>query len=140
MKEYKGVKYTAFYNDHIGHYCGYVRLPDNHPFVKLLSKKRWFQLGRSNPRRYRYDYDAVPVEAHGGLTFGEYINDKKLDFPQGFTKGWWIGWDYGHICDKYRFTMARYATCPDWTEELVEKECKRVIEQILKFENPELLG
>lgn len=81
-----------------------------------------------------------PVEAHGGLTFGEYINDKKLDFPQGFTKGWWIGWDYGHICDKDRFTMARYATCPDWTEELVEKECKRVIEQILKFENPELLG
>lgn len=56
-------------------YCGYVRIPENHPFYKI-------------------PYDESPVwniDCHGGLTFSAMLKD-----------GWWIGFDCNHCDDDIR--------------------------------------
>ena len=40
------------------------------------------------------DYDELPLEVHGGLTFSRYGDDTYL--PKGF---YWFGWDYTHAGD-----------------------------------------
>ena len=58
--------------------CAYVGVPIDHPLA-------------------HFDYDDLPVTAHGGLTFaGE--GDKWR--PEGF---YWYGWDYSHAGDKSMF-------------------------------------
>ena len=54
--------------------CSYVGIPLDHPLAG-------------------YEYDDMPVDAHGGLTFageGDHIR------PKGF---YWYGWDYSHAGD-----------------------------------------
>lgn len=112
----------------MGHYCAYVRLPNNHSYVKLLSKQKWFALGKGH-RHYHYNYDAVPVDCHGGLTFGDKIPTKNKSV-QGFTKGWWIGWDYAHYGD-YTPMSFGIGEGKVWQHEEIEKDCKNVIRQLL---------
>lgn len=126
MKKYKGFEYMVF--NYMGHYCAYVRLPDNHSYVKLLSKKRWFSIGEGR-RHYHYDYDAVPVDCHGGLTFGDKMTTKS-ESVQGFTNGWWIGWDYAHYGDFMSF--APNLGGKTYQDEEIEVDCKNVIRQLLK--------
>lgn len=55
----------------MGHRCGYVRLPNDHP---------WF--GVADER--------IDAQIHGGLTFaGDRLEDG----------GWWLGFDCGHAWD-----------------------------------------
>ena len=134
MGTYKGIEYIVFLNDHLGTFCGYIRLPNNHKFVKLLSKKKWFRLDRNCPRHYHYDYDAVPLGCHGGLTFGTRITKQIMPkYPQGFSEGWWVGWDYAHAGDFV--PMSPFAHEKHWQAADVEKECKRVITQLKKYGN-----
>lgn len=54
------------------HYCAYLGVPDGHPLAG-------------------FDYGAVPLSVHGGLTFAGGFEDRK---------GWWFyGWDYAHLGD-----------------------------------------
>lgn len=55
-----------------GHLCGYIRIPEDSPY-------------------YQKHYDDVPIEAHGGLTYG------RMDC---IDAGYWIGFDCSH-CDDY---------------------------------------
>ena len=57
------------------HLCAYIGIPISHPLSG-------------------YDYESLPVQAHGGLTFSKKGVGKLLE---GY---WWYGWDYGH-CDDY---------------------------------------
>jgi len=54
---------------HMGHLCGYVRIPENHPWVNL-------------------NYGDIDVDVHGGLTYKHQHGD-----------GTWIGFDCGHSMD-----------------------------------------
>ena len=60
-----GVKETFLFG---GHLCGYIRIPDNHPY-------------------HHKDYEDIPIDCHGGLTYGE-CSDKH-----------WIGFDCAHCFD-----------------------------------------
>ena len=56
---------------------GYVRIPDGHEFNGM-------------------EYMDIPVDVHGGLTFGRYIEEGDyLDFSKGF----WVGFDTAHHSD-----------------------------------------
>lgn len=75
-----------------GHWCGYVGVPEGHP-------------------AYEQKYDAVPVEAHGGLTFAGPCQGDEDDedteeqgvchvpLPGRPEKIWWLGFDAAHIWD-----------------------------------------
>ena len=125
MKEYKGIEYQSYVNTDLGHFCGYVKLPPKHPWIKILTKQKKIKLYGGNSLKVR-DYDKLPVTCHGGLTFGEYF---AKPFNQ-WTKGWWIGWDYAHAGDAVA-SLPKNKGDKVWTLEEVEEECKRVINQVL---------
>ncbi len=58
----------------MGHYCGYVGLPEGHP---------WFGVF------YDFIIEVGPAEVHGGLTYSEFRKDGL----------WWIGFDCAHSGD-----------------------------------------
>lgn len=131
---YKGYKYIVWYNDlgshtvplkhKTGFYCAYVELPKDHPFRKNFRKST-----NSWSKVPYWDYDAVPLNVHGGLTFGELV--KKGDtFEQGFTPGYWVGWDYGHVGDFINLAVADF-TDKYWSYTDVENDCKDAIEQLI---------
>ena len=69
------------------------------------------------------------------------VKTKKIqkEFPQGFSLGSWIGWDYGHYGD-YTSLFSSFSDSfiregKKWTEKEVEKECKNVIRQLLKIKS-----
>lgn len=53
----------------LGHLCGYVRLPEDHPWADS-------------------NYMELPVDVHGGLTYGERESD-----------GFYLGFDCAHASD-----------------------------------------
>ena len=142
MKTYEGIEYIVHKHKSMGNLCGYVRLPDDHPLIKPLSKLRWYKF--VSKRHYVYGYDSLKIDCHGGLTFGEKITKRKSKlYTQGFNIGWWIGWDYSHLGDY----IPRLASIPSlasfndfksdyhWTEDEVEEECHHVIDQLLQIKN-----
>lgn len=56
---------------------GYVLIPEGHKY-------------------YGLDYDEIPVNVHGGLTFAEHIKD---DDRGNFSDGFWVGFDTAHHND-----------------------------------------
>lgn len=71
-----------------GHWCGYVGVAEGH---------RYFQK----------NYDDVPADVHGGLTFSEFCADTK-DESHGIChvpdegephRVWWLGFDCAHLGD-----------------------------------------
>lgn len=71
----------------MGHWCGYVGVPRNHPL-------------------YRRDYNDIDVDVHGGLTFADACRDgpdhsaicHKVE-PGEDDDVWWLGFDCGHDGD-----------------------------------------
>ena len=116
---YKGFKYMILGYD-MGHRCGYVRIPKSHNL-------------------YLKDYDDLDFEVHGGLTFAG---------TPCFKRGFWIGFDCAHLCDKIDLNLIRkfnIEITDDMIErynqsgervrttEYVEKECKHLIDQIKNY-------
>jgi len=127
--EYRGIPFIA-YQTQIGNWCGYIRLPDGHPYCRFIDKKRWFNIG--SRRFYHNDYDEIPLDCHGGITFGQKVRAKDK-WPQGFTDGYWVGWDYAHLGDYYPSeTKCLGWGGREWFEEDVVRECKNVIDQLLE--------
>ena len=79
------------------HVNGYVKLKDNSKFLED-------------------DYDDIPIECHGGLTF--------KDEREILGKGMWIGFDTAHYFDNYETKNIDF----------VENECKNIIEQLIELE------
>ncbi len=69
------------------------------------------------------DYDSLPVECHGGLTFSRAGKEGYLP-----TDMFWYGFDYAHGGDKsfydLRPEMAKYNHSKDiaWTPEMIKKD------------------
>jgi hypothetical protein len=117
--EHAGYKWAIVHNA-MGYRCGYVRLPKGHPW-------------------HGKDYNDIPAEVHGGLTFGE--PDKPCDKP-GDDDAFWIGFDCGHYDDlpdpllpapyripEYQFLRLGQVGATIKTQEYVEAECRSLCEQ-----------
>lgn len=86
----EGVRYLIVRGG--GSLCAYLGIPMAHP---LAGK----------------DYDDLPLDCHGGLTFGS-----EGDEHAGRKKGWyWYGWDYAHSGDKsfYDFDLGFSSSYPE---------------------------
>lgn len=92
--------------------CGYVKVTEKHP---------WFGM----------DYNDVPADVHGGLTFGE--PDVHCG-KGGPDNGFWFGFDCAHAgdradpalpgCDRLSWLSGVVRT-----QEYVEAECRSLCEQ-----------
>ena len=88
--------YSTFY------YSGYVVIPQGHPF-------------------YQMDYSDIPVEVHGGLTFGQTIILRGTILSDLVGK-FVIGFECGHLGD----------TIEKCNVEYVKKELQRLVAQLIK--------
>ena len=132
--EYKGFPCVVLFMP-MGYRCGYVGLPKGNKY-------------------YEEDYDGIPVSCHWELTYSNnYL------FGQDDKDIWWIGFDCGHFNDgidkdtfnklyekelldmsyaEWRAHMIyfdntwKYAReYPIRTQEYVENECRKVVDQII---------
>jgi hypothetical protein len=68
-----GIKYEI---KSLGTYpVAYIGIEENHPLAG-------------------FDYEDIPIDVHGGLTYSQIGNDEYL--PKGY---YWYGWDYAHSGD-----------------------------------------
>lgn len=91
------------------HRCGYVFVPKTNPVFDLK-------------------YDDVPVDVHGGLTFGS----RKLVGVRETDEGSWFGFDCAHLGDAMVNMSSHLAQGHHWTTEEVVKETERLAEQLSK--------
>src|SRR4026208_2575071 len=79
---YKGYRCIVRRTD-LGHLCGYVGLPPDHKY-------------------FEKNYDDVPVDCHGGLTFSDFWTARdygnNID-PSDDDGNWYIGFDAAHAWD-----------------------------------------
>lgn len=92
------------------HPNAYIKIPKSHPY-------------------YKKDYREIDNKylVHGGFTF----SGKDLDKRYGLSEGWYLGWDYAHCTDF--INLPGY--CLDGIKrrvEDIEKDCKEVIDKIIK--------
>ena len=108
VKEYRGYEYVSIehkledfenYTPYLHYWwCGYVKLNPGSRFINS-------------------DYNDIPVECHGNLTFKGHL--------QGMPEGMWIGFDTNHYMDNMNVK----------NQEFVETECKKIIEQLIGLES-----
>lgn len=73
--------YAILEHDVMGHLCGYLGVPRNHP---------WYGL----------DYDDIYADVHGGITFSR--DSDEADYPMELppsVHAWWVGFDCAHYGD-----------------------------------------
>lgn len=128
--EYKGYPCVVLFQP-AGYRCGYVGLPKDNQY-------------------YEKDYNDIPVDCHGGLTYADrvlsYQDDKDV---------WWIGFDCGHACDGFDIDKLKeyYADNDEVmktinymhgyhmmvnkehefrTFDYVKEECKKIVDQLME--------
>lgn len=83
-----GLPCLAIRHQGLGHWCGYVGVPEGHP---AFGKR----------------YDDVDVSVHGGLTFADSCREEgpqseaicHIPEPGETDKVWWLGFDCSHAWD-----------------------------------------
>jgi len=111
--KYNGHDYIIM-NVHHDHPCCYIIIPNGNKF-------------------YEVNYDNIPLDCHGGLTYGSHCNPKsgKED------SNWYIGWDYAHLGDHTTFDeMFGYGIEDPWhryfTKELL-CDVRATIDELIKL-------
>jgi hypothetical protein len=112
--EHAGLKCVVVQAREGMHRCGYVRVPPTHS-----------QFGK--------EYDDVPVDVHGGLTFAA---EEPCEHEDG--KGFWFGFDCAHygdaMCDRdsqSELSEMKFINQGHfWTMEEVAAECNQLAEQL----------
>lgn len=100
---------------YLGHLCGYVGLPEGHPYYGM----KYGQIGaqEGDPR------------VHGGVTYTEWINPSTGD-EDGF---WWVGFDCAHAGDYspgWITSDDEFLTAHEWTVNDVEEEIRSFAKQL----------
>lgn len=127
MKTFNGLEYQTWENPITGTWCGYVKLPENHPFIETLKETHKEELFDGKIIDVN-NFKGLKVKCHGKLSFGKLYEN---DTPR-FTKGWWIGWDYGHKGDfAPRLKLKKGMKERFYSEKEVITECKAVIKQVI---------
>lgn len=98
----------------VGALCGYVGVPEGHKYFGV-------------------EYDNVPVEVHGGLTYSNHCTDHICHVPEPGEPDhvWWLGFDCAHsedmapaipvVCNgRYRYRDMDY----------VKREIRELAEQL----------
>ena len=98
-----------------GTYEGYNYVITEVEFASLYYVNGYVKL-KDNSKFLEDDYDDIPIECHGGLTF--------KDEREILGKGMWIGFDTAHFFDNYETKNV----------EFVENECKNIINQLIELE------
>jgi hypothetical protein len=82
------------------HYCTYIGIPIDHPIAG-------------------YDYNDIPLDCHGSLTYAAAGNGDPLD-----KNYYWYGWDYAHSGDYIWFHdgALRSKNDKDWNLGEVERD------------------
>lgn len=89
-----------------GHLCGYIRIPEGNPY-------------------FQKHYDDVPIEAHGGLTYGD---------MDRIGAGYWIGFDCAHSHDYHPSIEHLKRTIPELIE--IQKEFQETIKKCNMQDSP----
>ena len=92
------------------HPNAYIKIPKSHPY-------------------YKKDYREIDNKylVHGGFTF----SGEDLDKRYGLPEGWYLGWDYAHSTDFINLPSHQLNGFR-WTIKDIEKECKEVIDELIK--------
>lgn len=116
--EYNGYNYYVLSQG--THPCGYVEIPHDSKYFNV-------------------DYDNIPVECHGGLTYGRgfLVGEATIDDNRYF-----IGWDYAHYGDYVGYRIgfieeSLHVFDAKYTTEDIIRECKDVIKQLIRLEEEE---
>lgn len=81
--------------------CAYVGLPIGHPLAGM-------------------NYNDLPLDCHGGLTFGKEGEGEDSFRPRGL---FWYGWDYGHSGDRaFYYEDDYFKDDKEWTVPMVKRE------------------
>jgi hypothetical protein len=105
-----------------GHLCGYVGVSKGHPAFEV-------------------DYNSVPADVHGGLTFSEHCQQELEECKSVCHKVedgeddnvWWLGFDCAHSGDYSGFAYHRTQFQDDEvyrTFEYVKSECESLAQQL----------
>ena len=110
---YKGLKCEVKINENMGFRCGYVTLPENHPFISK-------------------NYNYLDVDCHGGLTYKEY---RVIGFDCGHC-GDGIDLNLISNSDIREAQIKIKSTIPNMEDEVkslefVENECIKIVDQAL---------
>ena len=127
----------------LGHRCGYVGIPQNHPLYGIGCKEAMPGVNRKVLDNMEIgDRGIIPIfcragddsdtvspgiyfDVHGGITFAGESRNGSDEYPiPTENPTWWYGFDCAH-CDD---------TPEKWTEEAVKWECFRFAEQLAKKE------
>lgn len=85
------------------HWNAYIKIPYKHPWRRYMHPK-WheWKFFSTRAKEKRIMTDKIPyLNVHGGITFAHYVKAKdRFRWPQTFSKGPWIGWDYAHAGDQ----------------------------------------
>lgn len=82
------------------------------------------------------DYDDVPAEVHGGLTFSGRDLHEEIDTGEDVI---WFGFDCAHAGDKIRSPTGRELGGREWNLEDVVEETERLAEQLEELSWPDIL-
>lgn len=133
--ETEGLRWIVVANS-MGHRCGYVSVPEDHP---------WHGLGYNDPVNPLMDSDDwdnridCKLDVHGGVTYAE-----RGTPVEGEDQGWWFGFDCAHAGDARDPSIADPETMKMWsgmppmsdhevirTTEFCEAECEGLARQIV---------
>lgn len=105
-----------------GHWCGYVGVPEGHPYFGL------------------HEYNEIPMDVHGGLSYAE----GRAEGPEhnsichipisGRGEVWWLGFDCAHggdLAPAWHSAMRAMSYQAYRTQEYVMGECARLAEQLV---------
>lgn len=141
---YKNYEYLIVFNNN-GHRCGYVAIPSGHKYDATPLTEYEF-LGK---KKSHYNYDSLPIDCHGGLTFMERNHNLK-NFLKIPCNDFWIGFDCGHCYDardieslkkyfgddyanrmlSFLHAMSMDGSVKDY--DYVENVCKHIIDQLIE--------
>lgn len=152
---HKGV-WCAVVGADLGHRCGYVRVPDNHPDRHTISEDRlayWRDMAK--PKTYpepftdmsqfwqepeRQEAAALAdewgdkISAHGGITFArEFTKQQQIDDwlgGDGAPSGLWIGFDCAHYNDLKDHDLIIELTAPGSKEREIYLESARAMDSV----------
>jgi hypothetical protein len=136
LKKYKDVQYIVTVGP-LGSLVAYVRIPEGHRFYKTEPEVCKVKLSEDHEFECSILHDNIDIPVHGGITFSTIVKDENNNYPQRFTPGYWVGWDYAHLGDyvpRLDKGEHHYGSEHLWNGLEVEEDCKVFIDRLLSSE------